>query len=293
MKGSVKIRRAVTVTAPVMIFLAFLSCSPRKYSGLMSWEEYNRLPREKQYVLELIWRNGRLLYYGAFHSINLAHPQFADIEEKWAAFRPTLALSEGSLWPLEETRKEAIRRHGEQGLLCFLAARDAVPMKCIDPPRLLQSRHLRNYFSAKEVKVYLILRQARINQMLGRDPNDLADIKTFLAIMEKFKSFRFPPHNLAGFERIVKHEFPDLEDWRLISDDYFYSQEKGKFLPEIHRYLMNYRDQHMLAYLFKELRKGQRIFAVVGRSHVVRQEPVLRSEIGAPPKVGNSSGPQN
>jgi len=266
-------------TALVLIFMALASCSQHKYAGLMSWEEYMSMPRSQPYILELARGRGYLLYYGAFHSVDLSQPQFSDIEQKWAAFRPTLALSEGSLWPLEATREEAIRKYGEQGLLRFLAARDGVPMKCLDQPRLLQSRHLRRYFSVQEVKVYMTLRQARVNQMLGRNPNDLADIGFFLDTMEKFRSFRFPPHSLSALEDLVKHEFPGLEDWRTISEDYFYNKEKGKFLPEIHRYLMCYRDNFMLGILFKELKKGRRIFAVVGRSHVVMQEPALRAEV--------------
>jgi len=245
----------------------------------MSWQEYNSQPRENRYVLELESEKGKLLYYGAFHSVNLQHPQFAEIEQRWTAFRPTLALCEGSMWPLEATRDEAIRKHGEQGLLRFLAARDSVPIKCIEPPRLVRAKYLRKYFSAEQVKIYLILLQARINQTLERDPNDLSDARRFLVIMQKFKSFRFPPHKLADVEEIVSRLFPELKDWRTISDDYFYNVEKGKFLPRIHRKLMDYRDQHMLQKLFKELGKGHRVFAVVGRSHVVMQEPVLRAKL--------------
>jgi hypothetical protein len=267
------------VTAWVLIFMALASCSQHKYPGLMSWEEYNSTPRSRPYVLKLVGDRGDLLYYGAFHCVDLSHPQFSDIEQKWAAFRPTLALSEGSLWPLEASREEAIRKYGEQGLLRFLAARDGVPMKCLDQPRLLQSQHLRRHFSVQEVKVYMVLRQARVNQLLGRNPNDVADIESFLGVMEKFRLFRFPPHSLTNLEAIVKHEFPELEDWRTISEDYFYNKEKGKFLSEIHRYLMRYRDNFMLGILFNELKKGRRIFAVVGRSHVAMQEPALRAEV--------------
>jgi len=248
----------------------------------MSWEEYNSQPRENPYVLELESKKGKLLYYGAFHSVDLKNPQFAEIEQRWKTFRPTLALSEGSLWPLEATRERAIRKHGEQGLLRFLAARDRVPIDCIDPPRLLQAKYLRNHFSATQIKMYIILRQARINQFLERDPDDLSDTRRFLVIMEKFKSFRFPPHRLIDVEEIASKLFPNLKDWRMISDDYFYNVEKGKFLPRIHRKLRDYRDQHMLRKLFKELKKGHRIFAIVGRSHVVMQEPVLRAELGTP-----------
>jgi len=276
-----KIDRLDKISAWVLMILALASCSLHKYPGLMSWEEYNRTPRSRPYVLKLLGGRGDLLYYGAFHSIDLNNPQFSDIEQKWDAFRPTLAMSEGLLWPLAATREEAIRKYGEQGLLRFLAARDGVPMKCLDQPRLLQSEYLRHHFSAQEVKVYMVLRQASVNQMLGRDPDDVADIEAFLAVMEKFKPFRFPPHTLTNLDAYVKHAFPELKDWRRIPEEYFYNKEKGKFLPEIHRYLMHYRDNVMLRILFSELNKGRRVFAIVGRSHVAMQEPALRAEVGA------------
>lgn len=286
------IKKKLWIIVTGFIFLALLSCSGHKFSRLMSWEEYIRQPRKNPYVLELESKKGNLLYYGAFHSVDLEHPQFTTIERRWTAFRPTLALSEGNIWPLESTRDEAIRKHGEQGLLRFLAARDSVPIICIDPPRLLQAKYLRNYFSAEQVKVYIILRQAKINQMLERDPNDLSDTRRFLVIMEEFKSFRFPPHRLIDFEEIVENLFPNLKDWQKISEDYFYNVEKGKFLPQVHRKLMDYRDQHMLRKLFKELRNGHRIFAIVGRSHVVMQEPVLRAKLGSPRTLVEDNFPE-
>lgn len=51
----------------------------------MSWQEYNSQPRENRHILELESEKGKLLYYGTFHSVNLQHPQFAEIEQRWAA----------------------------------------------------------------------------------------------------------------------------------------------------------------------------------------------------------------
>jgi hypothetical protein len=266
----------------ILIGLSFFSCSAYKYSGLLSWEEYAGSPEKEPYVLELAAKNGRLLYYGAYHSVEVTNSQFADLEVRWAEFQPSLALSEGGIWPLEESREEAISKHGEQGLLRFLAARDGIQIQCLDPPLLLQAKHLRNFFPAREIKIYIILRQARINRMLGRDSEDMSFYKNFLTTLESFRTFRFPPHTIADLEKMVAQLFPQLEDWRLISDDYFFRPETGKFLPGIHKQLMAYRDQHMLGMLIKKVREGRKVFAVVGRRHVIMQEPVLRSRLSSP-----------
>lgn len=267
------------IIAAALLCLAGTGCSGYKYSGLVPYDEYVGSSTRDPYVLEISAGKGSLLYYGAYHTSNATNPQFADMEERWKSFEPTIALCEGSAWPLEKTREEAIARHGEQGLLRFLADRGNVTVECIDPPLLLQARHLRNFFPAGEIKIYFILRQARINSILDGDTDVAAFAKEFLPVLEYYKTFRFPPRGMYDFEQMVGEYFPELEDWRRIPDEYFFLEEKGRFLPRIHRQLTAYRDQHMLKTLIKKVKGGHRIFAVVGRRHVVTQEPVLRTEL--------------
>ena len=141
LRDTVMIGKKKRILAVALVCLAGVGCSGYKYSGLVPYDEYVGSSTRDPYVLELSSGKGHLLYYGAYHSSDIANPQFADMEERWKSFEPTLALCEGSTWPLEETREEAIARHGEQGLLRFLAGGDNIPVECIDPPLLLQARH--------------------------------------------------------------------------------------------------------------------------------------------------------
>ncbi len=274
---TVKCQRPILFAS--LICLIFVNCSEYRYTGLLPWDQYTGSPEKEPYVLELGSGKGGLLYYGAYHTIDLENSEIAEIEEKWTAFRPTLALSEGSLWPLEKTREEAISKHGEQGLLRYLANRDLVSIECIDPPLLLQARHLRNFFSAGEIKLYLILRQARVNRMLGGNSDIDTYVRELIPVLEFYRTFRFPPRRMYDVESMIRETYPELENWRRIGDEYFFNKEKGKFLPQIHRQLTAYRDQHMIGTLIKNVRKGNKVFAVVGRRHVITQEPVLRSYI--------------
>ena len=43
-----------------------------------------------------------------------------------------------------------------------------------------------------------------------------------------------------------------------------------------------FRDQHMVKLLIDEVKKGKRVFAVVGGSHVVMQESALKAASDAP-----------
>ncbi|MDH5383270.1 MAG: TraB/GumN family protein [Candidatus Aminicenantes bacterium] len=269
----------LTILIISLISLATLSCSSFRHGRLLTWEEYIENPRTDPYILELNTIDGSLFYYGAFHNLDPGDPQFEDIEQKWEQFRPTNAFCEGRIWPLEESRTKAIRMHGEQGLITFLAARDGIPIQCIDPPFAEQTRYLRKFFPPLQIKIYYVLRQANINKLLGREDKNLDDTHYLLRKMEKIKRLKCFPSTLLQFEYMVSKLFPELDNWQDIPYTYFRSSEKGRFLPDVHRKLNEYRDYIMIKKVTKALKKGERVFAVVGRSHVFKQQSILRSLI--------------
>jgi hypothetical protein len=243
----------------------------------MTWEEYATNHELKPYVLELEAQKGRLVYYGALHSVNQSNPQFTDIEERWKTFKPTIALSEGGIWPLEKSRDVAIERYGEQGLLRFLAARDKVKVVCLEPLKAREVCHLIKWFSPEKIKVFYVLRMAMIRRMLKKDINDLSYVEWIISDLSKIKFLKGPPNNLAEFESKVSELFPNLEDWRLIPYGHLYLKNTKNWMRLIHRQVNKYRDQNMITELIQRLKQGERVFAIVGRSHVAIQEPVLRS----------------
>ncbi|UCC40371.1 MAG: hypothetical protein JSV96_02660 [Candidatus Aminicenantes bacterium] len=263
------------------ILILLGSCSYRKYDGLLTWEEYKKNSARETYILELVTEKGSLVYYGSIHSVDPRDPQFVDIEKRWRRFRPTKVLCEGCIWPLEDSRKRAIRQYGEGGLVRFLAARNGIPIKCIDPPRSREIFYLSHFFTPERVKLYYILRQAVVNRNLKKDIKDVNYARNILDELIRFRRYEGNPNTFHEFESTVYKVFPELESWQSIPAFYFYSNNPENFLPRIHRKLNEYRDHHMIKTLIKELKKGERVFAVVGRSHVVKQEPVLRSELSA------------
>jgi hypothetical protein len=277
-KEKYSVKAKANLAALLSLFFLF-SCTPHKYTGLISWEDYYAKTRNGPYILELDTNKGSLVYFGVFHSVDKKDPQFTEIEEKWENFRPTVAYCEGSIWPLEKSKTEAIRKHGEQGLLRFLAARDKVSIRCIEPSREKEAMYLFKYFPPEQVKVYYVLRQAVVNRMLQKDSRDLSYVNHILQSFSKLEYYRCYPSNLEEFTNLVAQLFPKLKNWQNIPGSYFKNYDPENFLSRIHRAINDYRDQNMLATLIRELKSGKRIFAVVGRSHVVRQEPVLRDEL--------------
>lgn len=261
--------------------ILIISCSQQVYTRLLTYEEYYQKKLSEPYILELNTEEGAsLLYYGSMHTTNLDDPQFVDIEKRWMTFQPTVAYSESCVWPLEKSREGAISRYGEQGYLRFLASRHKVPIKSIDPTRAQEAVYLKRYFDAEKIKIFYVLRQAVVNQNLGKDTASVGYVNKILRHLGKIDYyFKGNPRHLTEFEGRVHQLFPNLKDWKSISCSYFRSPNSENFISEIHRKLNEFRDQHMLQRLLRELRKGSRIFAVVGRSHVVVQEPVLRAEV--------------
>lgn len=270
--------RSIKILIVFLVSLVSFSCMSQKYHGTLTWDDYIHKFRNEPYILRLDVEDSSLLYYGAFHKVDPEDPQFIDIEQRWADFRPTYVYCEGLIWPVEKSRTEAILRYGEQGLITYLAARDGIPIRCIDPSLSDQILYLKNFFRPHYIKIYFILRQATINRFLKRDTNDLDYVNKFLSVIGSINGFESSPTTRLEFESMVSKCFAELDKWQNIPNSYFHSSESGKFLADIHQKLNGYRDRIMIKKVRAALNVGNRVFAVVGQSHVVKQEPVLRSK---------------
>jgi hypothetical protein len=244
---------------------------------LLTWEEYYNQHRLEPYILEIKISKGGLLYYGSYHTANLRSPIIEDIEGKIKKFKPTLILSEGGIWPLIKSRRDAVRNYGEQGLLRYLAYQEGIPIKSIEPRKTQEIMHLLKFISQEKIKIFYVLRQSAINQMLKRDHHILDDAKIIFNNLIKLKPFQRYPYTFNDLEERINRLFPELESWQRIPAHWFCSGKFKTWLNKTSRIVNDFRNQHMLKTIIKELKKGKKVFAVVGRSHVVMQEPVLRS----------------
>lgn len=118
--------------------------------GIYSWP----------YIARMASGEGELFYYGARHTYTPTDPQVAEISQLWEAFRPDVAFNEGGNPPVEESMDDAVSKHGEAGLVRYLAARDDVPVASLDPTRAQEVAWLRKFFPADRVKLFFLLRAA-------------------------------------------------------------------------------------------------------------------------------------
>ncbi len=232
------------------------------------------------YILNLPEQDARLVYYGVHHTYDYRDEQISDIESRWNALKPDLALTEWNMWPLVKSPEEAVSKFGEQGFIRYLAYRDGVAVERIDPTRAEQIRYLLRHFPAVKIKVYYVLLYATLRRTRKTGLISDEDVNQLLkGLAAAHPLCRCYPRNVRDAEESIRGHFPDIEDWRRFPAAQFNQAAYDHFVARIHRTLNDYRDRIMLRKLIASLKKGKKVFAAVGRTHVVIQEPMLRAEI--------------
>ena len=231
------------------------------------------------YVLELAADDpgGVLLYYGARHSRDRDDPQVADIIEHWQAFGPTVALCEG-----RQSRHwygflvEPFAGLPEPTLVHKLARADDVPLVSLEPEYADEVRTLLRRFEPDEVALYFVLRGYTSEAGGVADEGLALDV---IAERLDVDGLRDTLPDLATVDAVWSRVAPpDAGDWRTRT-----SEPRDGRLAEISDASRTARGEHMARALLDLVDQGERVFAVVGSGHVIRQEWALRDALGAEP----------
>jgi len=256
-----------------------LSGCPRS-SRMMSWPEYTRHSYQWPYILNIYTDRGALLYFGAKHSNDPRDAQFAEIEALWKQFQPQLAFNEGGDPPVAPTRDVAIMRFGEPGLIRFLAARDKIPVRSIDPTRAEEVAILEKKFPPEKIKMFFILRQLSEYGRIIQPPESREDhLRNVIDILGLVPGLDVPPKSVSELEPTFARNFPSLGDYRDANPGWFDPTLNQTAFNQIARYSSEYRDRYMVDLICRRVCGGNRVFAVVGASHVVMEEPAVRSRL--------------
>ena len=246
---------------------------------IMSFKEYGKIRHERPFILKFKKGKGELLYFGIGHAYRADDPQIADLEKHFLEFRPTLILNESGTPPAPETAKEAIERYGEPGLMSFLAKKHGIPIKSLDPPRLEEIRYILSTrrWTLEQIMLFYILRRVPENNKKVNPQSPDAMVEEMLKASAKTPGFESLPKTLAEFEASVKKHLPTVADWRKIDPKVFDpNPDLGLYTNDIADASVNFRGKYMVKLLTAEVEKGERVFAVVGASHVVKQEKALK-----------------
>lgn len=238
-------------------------------------DEARRRNGGEPYILRFDTRDaGSLLYYGASHTRDRKHPQIVDIRARWRDFEPTVALYEGrSRGYFYGALIEPFAGLPEPALVHKLARRDGIPLYTLEPAYSDEVAALLRTFSREQVALYFVLR------VYASETAGVADEARAVDLLGKrtdVDGLRGSLNTLADLDRVWRRDFPGEDDWRV---------QRGEpgYLAEIGDASRRVRGEHMARTLVDLVRRGERVFAVVGSGHVIRQEWNLRALLGQPP----------
>ena len=223
------------------------------------------------YILEVNPADqGAILYYGASHTRAPDHPQISDIESRWSAFKPTVALSEGrSRGHFYGSLIEPFAGLPEPALVHKLARRDRVRLYSLEPSYEDEVAQLLTRFEPEQVALYFFLR-VYVSEAQGVAKESLAD--DLLAKRTNVKGLHGSLPSIASIDRIWERDFPGIMSWRTLT-----SEPNVDYITAISAESRRIRGEHMLRTLIDLAQRGERVFAVVGSGHVIRQEWNLRA----------------
>lgn len=221
------------------------------------------------YILEVeIPEGGALVYYGASHATDPAHPQIADITARWDTFHPTVALYEGRRRGFYYgSLIEPFAGLPEPALVHKLARRDGVLLYSLEPAYADEVAELLGQYSAEQLALYFFLR------VYTSESGGVAKEGLALDLLQKrtdVDGLRGSLVTLQDVDRVWRRDFPGAADWRVL-------QGEPGYLDAISQSSRRIRGEHMARILIDLVQKRERVFAVVGSGHVIRQEWNLRA----------------
>lgn len=244
--------------------------------ALRSWPEHDSIYQAAKfpYVLKMERGPAKLLYVGAQHTSDATNPQLAEIERLWAEFKPTVALCEGRASMFKYASRPATGTLRESELVRILAQRSGVTLYTLEPEYDAEVSGLLRKFEPRLVATYLTLR-VFTSEAKGHDGDRDALALHLLRKRTDAQGLRGSLSSVADLDAYWRDRFPGVPDWRTLSDT-----ESVPLLVEVGNASREIRGAHMVRTLVDLAAGGERVFAVVGASHVIRQEPALAKEFG-------------
>ena len=103
----------------------------------------------------------------------------------------------------------------------------------------------------------------------------LQDTITQISVEAALKNVR--PHSISELQSTFADNFPGLGSYKNVPASWVDPAKSTNRLNEISRASSDFRDKVMAAKISDAVCKQKRVFAVVGASHVVMQEPAIRA----------------
>ena len=223
---------------------------------------------------------GRLLYLGVVHSSNPRHRQLGRVRQAIDRFQPTIGFYEGHEPAEAEDVDATVRRYGESGAVRYFARQRGIPLQSLEPSPQAELAAVLESFGEEQVFLAYTLREVARQRDAGASRQELEQTVS-ARLRTGLPGVPLTLTTLEDFERAFRRhwEFP-LQWWQVklvwFDPSYRSTRTGGVFTNELMQASYLVRDRHMVDVLAKAVRSGERVLAVVGRSHLSVQEPALR-----------------
>jgi hypothetical protein len=286
--GRVRGISRITMHRRHAILLAVAALAACRRGQVLSYERYARIEHDTPYALRFGRGGGELLFFGSGHIYDPADPQVERIVALWAEFRPGVGFNEGGDPPALTSVAAAVSGFGESGLVRHLGRRDEVPVTSIEPPFARQVEVLRAArFSDEQIKLFFVLRQAPQHRDRAGAPMSDARAVEALAYFTRVTGLTGSPRTPAELVTACARLLPPIRHWADVPLAWFdpVHETTQVYTNEVSRRTSELRDVWAVDLLVDAVLRGERVFAVMGSSHVVVQEPALRARLGRPRRL--------
>jgi hypothetical protein len=183
-----------------------------------------------------------------------------------------------------DTVEETVGRYGEAALVRWLARRDGVPVETFEPSRAEIAAALADRFTPEQIKVATILRQLSQDSRRAEQyrVSDLdAEVWRVLAILSRTRGLEGAPTSAIEFATSAARLVPPNSDWRRPPTEWFdpVPDPPATWFNSFVRAEGDIRDEFIMQTLTQKVRDGERVFAVIGGTHLVMQQRALRARL--------------
>jgi hypothetical protein len=250
---------------------------------IMTPEEHDRHPHARPYILDLTHGSGKLVLIGVDHTKDPSNYQIDTIKARFAASQPSVALVEGRMGFFIGPLGPGVRQFGESGAVYSLARSADIPIRTLEPAIEDEIAMLREQWSPERVTLYYVLRgfMSDRGDATGDDATQIA--ASVLAKRGTLPGLDGAISSIDELDSLYRADFPGAPDWRVQPEEFMWPGRHDSYLNEMATLSSKVRDEHMVRLLVHLVEKGERVFAVVGASHVIMQEPALRAVLGGLP----------
>lgn len=233
-------------------------------------------------VLEIKKNDKLLLFYGSRHSNDIKDPMFEEIKKYFIETQPQIVLVEGDANANTYlTLREAIE-NGESAFVTYLAQNSEIQVESIEPSIETQISHLVKNYSEEDILSMYLLRQ--IVQYQRESKNGEIDFKKRIIsqandLIDKGLSFDKSVITFENILDIINKNLKtklNLNNWKEINVyDVVYKNE-GSIIRKIYKEVLKMRDDYSCNLIEKKLHQYDRVFVIMGSTHVKNQEKRLR-----------------